>query len=88
MNYSELCVVAAYFFVGTSKGPSSSGVRLRDERGGASPLRAYRGEGLTLSLPEGHTLRDLRWFSVWCDEYAVSTHMYNLTLTSTRLLCL
>ncbi|XP_013141781.1 PREDICTED: protein Skeletor, isoforms B/C-like [Papilio polytes] len=63
---------AAYFFVGTSKGPSSSGVRLRDERGGASPLRAYRGEGLTLSLPEGHTLRDLRWFSVWCDEYAVN----------------
>ncbi|KPI93638.1 DOMON domain-containing protein CG14681 [Papilio xuthus] len=63
---------AAYFFVGTSKAPSSSGVRLRDERGGSSPLRAYRGEGLTLSLPEGQTLRDLRWFSVWCDEYAVN----------------
>ncbi|XP_014365200.2 protein Skeletor, isoforms B/C isoform X3 [Papilio machaon] len=69
---------AAYFFVGTSKAPSSSGVRLRDERGGSNPLRAYRGEGITLSLPDGHTLRDLRWFSVWCDEYAVNFGSVNI----------
>ncbi|XP_038219632.1 protein Skeletor, isoforms B/C isoform X2 [Zerene cesonia] len=64
---------AAYFYVGTSKSPSASGAtRLRDERGGAGPLRKYRGEGITLSLPEGKTLKDFNWFSVWCDDYSVN----------------
>ncbi|XP_053619754.1 protein Skeletor, isoforms B/C isoform X3 [Plodia interpunctella] len=64
---------AAYFYVGSSKSPSSSGgLRLRDERGGSSPLRRYRGEGVTLSLPDGKTLRDVKWFSVWCDEFSVN----------------
>ncbi|CAH2058942.1 unnamed protein product, partial [Iphiclides podalirius] len=64
---------AAYFYVGSSKSPSAAGaIRLRDERGGGSPLRRYRGEGLTLSLPDGKTLRDVTWFSVWCDEYSVN----------------
>ncbi|XP_023944080.2 ell-associated factor Eaf isoform X5 [Bicyclus anynana] len=64
---------AAYFYVGTSKTPSATGaLRLRDERGGAGPLRRYRGEGVTLSLPEGKTLRDVAWFAVWCDEYSIN----------------
>ncbi|XP_064074899.1 protein Skeletor, isoforms B/C isoform X3 [Vanessa tameamea] len=64
---------AAYFYVGTSKSPTASGsLRLRDERGSTTPLRRYRGEGITLSLPDGKTLRDVNWFSVWCDEFSVN----------------
>ncbi|XP_049880584.1 protein Skeletor, isoforms B/C isoform X2 [Pectinophora gossypiella] len=64
---------AAYFYVGTSGRPQAAGAtRLRDERGGAGPLRRYRGEGVTLALPDGKTLRDLRWFAIWCDEYSVN----------------
>ncbi|XP_060807042.1 protein Skeletor, isoforms B/C isoform X3 [Amyelois transitella] len=64
---------AAYFYVGSSKSPSASGgLRLRDERGGTGPLRRYRGEGVTLSLPDGKTLKDVKWFSIWCDEFSVN----------------
>lgn len=71
-------VLAAYFYVGTSKSPGPAGaLRLRDERGGAGPLRRYRGAGLTLALPDGKTLRDVKWFSIWCDEYAVSWRSFN-----------
>ncbi|KAM3958654.1 DM13 and DOMON_DOH domain-containing protein skeletor isoform 2-T2 [Aphomia sociella] len=64
---------AAYFYVGTSKTPSNVGaLRLRDERGGSAPLRRYRGEGVTLSLPDSKTLRDFKWFAVYCDEYSVN----------------
>ncbi|XP_075986895.1 DM13 and DOMON_DOH domain-containing protein skeletor isoform X3 [Anticarsia gemmatalis] len=65
---------AAYFYVGTGASPRSGAgaVRLRDERGGSGPLRKYSGEHLTLSLPDGKTLRDYRWFSVYCDEYEVN----------------
>ncbi|KAI9580438.1 hypothetical protein GQX74_010846 [Glossina fuscipes] len=27
---------------------------------------------ITLTLPEGKTLKDIKWFSVWCDEFAVN----------------
>lgn len=64
---------AAYFYVGSGKSPGVTGaVRLRDGAGGTSPLRRYRGESLTLSLPEGKTLRDIKWFFVWCDDFSVS----------------
>ncbi|XP_041985351.1 protein Skeletor, isoforms B/C isoform X2 [Aricia agestis] len=64
---------AAYFYVGSSKKVDAKGAtRLRDERGSGSPLRKYRGEGVTLSLPDGNTLKDFAWFSVWCDDYAVN----------------
>lgn len=69
--------LAAYFYVGSS-GSASAGVagavRMRDERGGAGPLRRYRGESVTLSLPDGKTLRDFKWFAVYCDEYSVRHH--------------
>lgn len=35
-------------------------------------LKRYRNKDVTLSLPEGKTLRDFKWFSVWCDEFAVN----------------
>ncbi|KRF82821.1 LOW QUALITY PROTEIN: uncharacterized protein Dvir_GJ23679 [Drosophila virilis] len=65
---------AAYFYVGNTARPSNEGAaRLRDERGGTAALtRRYRNKDITLSLPEGKTLRDVKWFSVWCDEFAVN----------------
>ncbi|KAI8117583.1 isoforms D/E, Protein Skeletor, partial [Lucilia cuprina] len=65
---------AAYFYVGNTNKPSNEGAyRLRDERGGAAALtRRYRNKDITLSLPEGISLKDIKWFSVWCDEFAVN----------------
>uniref|UniRef100_A0A8D8BRL3 Protein Skeletor, isoforms D/E n=1 Tax=Culex pipiens TaxID=7175 RepID=A0A8D8BRL3_CULPI len=64
---------AAYFYVGNTRAPSNKGAhRLRDERGRSGVLRKYRNEDITLSLPEGKTLRDVRWFSVWCDDFSVN----------------
>lgn len=65
---------AAYFYVGNTPKPSNEGAyRLRDERGGTASLtKRYRNKDITLSLPEGITLKDIKWFSVWCDEFAVN----------------
>jgi len=41
----------------------------RDET--APVLRAYKGETVELPLPEGWTLKDLKWFSVWCRKFTV-----------------
>lgn len=35
-------------------------------------LPRYRNKHLTISLPEGKTLQHIKWFSVWCDEFAVN----------------
>lgn len=47
-------------------------IRLRDERGSSGVIRRYRNKDITLSLPEGKTLRDIKWFSVYCEEYSVN----------------
>lgn len=63
---------AAYFYVGNSRVPSGQGsFRIRDERGSNGVLKRYRNKDITLTLPEGKTLRDIAWFSVWCDEFSV-----------------
>ncbi|XP_059621426.1 protein Skeletor, isoforms B/C [Phlebotomus argentipes] len=63
----------AYFYVGNTRRPNHVGAwRLRDERGSTGVLRRYRNKDITLSLPEGKTLRDIKWFSVWCDEFTVN----------------
>ncbi|XP_034232288.1 protein Skeletor, isoforms D/E-like [Thrips palmi] len=63
---------AAYFYAGNSKNPGAQGFRIRDERGSASPLKRYRGKHITITLPEGKTLHQLRWFSIWCEEFSVN----------------
>lgn len=67
-------ILAAYFYVGSSNKPNNGdrSWRVRDEKGSSSELtRRYRNKDITLSLPDGKTLRDIKWFSVWCDEYSV-----------------
>lgn len=63
---------AAYFYVGNSRAPTNQGAfRIRDEKGSAGVLPKYRNKDITLTLPEGKTLRDIKWFSIWCDEFSV-----------------
>nr|CAD7590122.1 unnamed protein product [Timema genevievae] len=63
---------AAYFYVGNSKAPSQGGLRLSDEKGSNGPLPRYRKKHVTISLPESTTLNNLKWFSVWCDDFSVN----------------
>lgn len=52
--------------------PGNQGsIRIRDERGSNGVLRRYNKKDITLTLPEGKTLRDIKWFSIWCDEFSV-----------------
>jgi hypothetical protein len=70
---------AAYFYVGNTKAPNNQGAfRIRDERGSSGVLKKYRGKDITLTLPEGKTLRDIKWFSVWCDEFSVNFGHVNI----------
>ncbi|KAF2881773.1 hypothetical protein ILUMI_24415 [Ignelater luminosus] len=61
---------AAYFTAGNSRTPGVGGFRLRDENGSPEVIRRYRREGVTLTLPEGKTLNNIKWFSVWCEEFS------------------
>ncbi|XP_018341268.1 PREDICTED: protein Skeletor, isoforms B/C isoform X2 [Trachymyrmex septentrionalis] len=63
---------AAFFYAGNSKGPGNNGFRVRDERGTTSLLKRYRKKDITLTLPDGKTLNNIKWFSVWCDEFSVN----------------
>ncbi|CAH0554433.1 unnamed protein product [Brassicogethes aeneus] len=63
---------AAYFYASSGKTASSNGFRLRDENGSGDVIRKYRKEGVTLTLPEGKTLRDIKIFYVWCEEFTVN----------------
>nr|XP_022902500.1 protein Skeletor, isoforms B/C [Onthophagus taurus] len=63
---------AAYFWAGSTKSVGNQGFRIRDENNSGDVLRRYRKEGVTLTLPEGKTLRDIKWFSVWCEEFEVN----------------
>lgn len=59
--------------MGNSARPSNQGgIRIRDELGGTGVLKRYRHKDITLSLPDGKSLKDIRWFSVWCDEFSVN----------------
>jgi len=39
-----------------------------------NPLKRYRNEHLTITLPEGLTLHDIKWFYVWCEDFSVSAY--------------
>lgn len=35
-------------------------------------MGAYSNQNIVLRLPEGKTLRDIKWLSVWCREFKVN----------------
>ncbi|XP_042220743.1 uncharacterized protein LOC121865425 isoform X2 [Homarus americanus] len=61
----------AFFYGGTSGRPSDRGFIIPDENGGTDPLGRYSNQDVTLTLPEGKTLKDLKWLSVWCRAFAI-----------------
>uniref|UniRef100_A0A8D8LP46 Protein Skeletor, isoforms D/E n=1 Tax=Cacopsylla melanoneura TaxID=428564 RepID=A0A8D8LP46_9HEMI len=63
---------AAFFWVGSSSQPDASGYALRDERQSTVELKSYRKKSVTLTLPEGKSLNQIKWFSVWCESAAVN----------------
>nr|CAH7763715.1 unnamed protein product [Callosobruchus chinensis] len=63
---------AAYFYASTNKAADKRGFRLRDENGSPEVIRRYRKEPVTLTLPEGKTLRDIKIFYLWCEDFDVN----------------
>lgn len=71
----------AFFWIGKSGKPDqtdeSTTMILTTEktyayRDSAAPvLRAYKGETVELPMPENFKMSDLKWFSVWCRQFAV-----------------
>lgn len=78
-------ISAAYFYAGNSRAPGNGGFRLRDENGNPEVIRRYRKESVTLTLPEGKTLNNIKWFSVWCEEFAVSSPIFLIHLIFLKL---
>ncbi|KAJ8686999.1 hypothetical protein QAD02_022793, partial [Eretmocerus hayati] len=63
---------AAWFYGGTDKTVGRNGFKIPDEQGTLNVLKRYRKKDITLTLPEGQTLNKIKWFSVYCDEFAVN----------------
>jgi len=62
----------AFFWIGFTESPSPQGIIVPNERGTKEVLTAYNGADVTISLPDGLTLRDIKWFAVWCRAYEVN----------------
>ncbi|XP_067138701.1 protein Skeletor, isoforms B/C-like [Centruroides vittatus] len=59
----------AFFWAGKTSRPDATGFIIPDEKGGTKPLKAYRNKDLLLKLPEGKTLKDIKWLAVWCRKF-------------------
>jgi hypothetical protein len=62
---------AGYWWASSGRHQNKNGDRLEDENGSRAPLRAYAGETVVISLPQGKTIYDYDWFGVWCEDYFV-----------------
>ena len=62
----------AQFFAGYNDRPSNDGFQVPNEKGSVAGLNRYSGDNIVLSLPSGKTLKNLRWLSVWCEEFEVN----------------
>ncbi|GFY52085.1 hypothetical protein TNIN_465451 [Trichonephila inaurata madagascariensis] len=59
----------AFFWAGSTSKPDPSGFIIPDEKGKKVPLQAYRDKDLLLRLPDGKTLRNIKWIAVWCRKF-------------------
>lgn len=60
---------AAHWWATRGPEPSASGTKLMDENGGDAPLKQYTGQAVVISLPEGKTIYDYDFLSVWCEKF-------------------
>lgn len=61
----------AFFWVGDRSTPDDKGIIIPNEKGNKDILTAYNGESIRLQLPNGLTVYDIRYLSIWCREYAI-----------------
>ncbi|XP_013385793.1 protein Skeletor, isoforms B/C [Lingula anatina] len=65
----------AFFYIGlrqnaTRDTPSDEGIKILDEKGSSAVLKEYKNVTLTLTLPEGIRIQDIKWLSVWCVAFS------------------
>ncbi|XP_067142966.1 protein Skeletor, isoforms B/C-like isoform X2 [Centruroides vittatus] len=61
----------AFFWVGTTPQPSVNGSIVPNEKGLKEVLKQYNKQDIIISLPDGKTIKDIKWLSVWCRMFAV-----------------
>ena len=57
-----------------------------DETGSMEKLGAYMNADVVLTLPEGKTVADVMWLSIWCEQAVVSVHVH-VCLWARRFAC-
>ncbi|CAG7836850.1 unnamed protein product [Allacma fusca] len=62
----------AFFWTGFTEHPSPQGIIIPNERGTKEVLGAYNNQDITITLPDGLTLRDVKWLAVWCRAFEVN----------------
>jgi len=62
----------AFFYGGRSGKPSDDGFIIPDEKGSKKPLGRYRNQDVTITLPKGVSVKDLRWLSIWCRAFTIN----------------
>ncbi|XP_046909339.2 protein Skeletor, isoforms B/C isoform X2 [Dermatophagoides farinae] len=55
----------SYFQAGSTLLPDGTGFTVADDKGTYNQLGNYQNKDLILKLPDGRTIREIRWFSVW-----------------------
>ncbi|KAI1303214.1 Protein Skeletor, isoforms B/C [Halotydeus destructor] len=60
----------AFFLVGKGeKVDHQNAIKLPDEKGSMTKLKAYRGQDITLRLPHNITVFDIDWFALYCIRF-------------------
>ena len=61
----------AYFWYGirANEKPNNLGSVIPDENGSTKPLKGYRNATVTLRLPPGRSLRNIKTFGLWCRAF-------------------
>ncbi|KAK4872480.1 hypothetical protein RN001_014509 [Aquatica leii] len=72
----------AHFWVGTGSWPSDNGTLVHDQNDTVAPLHAYHGQNLTITLPNGLTVNDIDYLSVWCIKFK---HNFGHTYTKKKM---
>lgn len=63
-----------YFWSGLKGStPNSDGFIVPDEKGSTKPLERYQDKDVVLRLPEGKTLREVAWLSIWSRQMRESS---------------
>ncbi|KAI2807340.1 hypothetical protein RDWZM_006050 [Blomia tropicalis] len=59
----------AFFWIGNTDKPGVTGTAVPDENGSMKPLKGYRNAKVKLTLPFGKTIRDIKYFGLWCRAF-------------------